>query len=131
MWDLPLNRALTLGQLIMLNSLKANEHMRRAIALRGPGLRPHSSAPVVMKREIRMAVRVGFAGLKTYREMAQGELDRRADQLADRVDKIKERGLGTIGKHDKALDAQESMIDEMDAMVREGSNDPLGGSSAG
>lgn len=129
MWDLPLNRALTLGQLIMLNSLKANEHLRRAIALRAPGLRPHSGAPVVMKREIRMAVRVGFAGLPNYRRSAQGELDTRADQLADRVDKIKERGLGTIGKHDKALDAQESMIDEMDAMVREGSNDPLGGSS--
>lgn len=75
-----------------------------------------------------MAVRVGFAGLKDYRALAQGELDKRADQLADRVDKIKERGLGTIGKHDKALDAQESLIDEMEAMVREGSNTPLAGS---
>jgi len=73
-----------------------------------------------------MAPRVGFSGLAAYRVAAQGALDARADQLADRVDKIKERGLGTIGKHDKALDAQESLIDAMEAMVREGSNDPAG-----
>ena len=74
-----------------------------------------------------MGVRVGFAGLAAYRAAAQGDLDRRADQLADRVDKIKERGLATVGKHDKALDAQEALIDQMEAMVREGSNDPLPG----
>jgi hypothetical protein len=73
-----------------------------------------------------------FCGTAAYRQSAQVELDKRADQLADRVDKIKERGLGTIGKHDKVLDGIEGQIDQMDAMVREGSNNapdgPLPGS---
>lgn len=125
-------RALTLGELILLNRLRADEQLRRAIAMHGGGLTRHTtiSAHATTIMETTMApngpVRVGFSGLVAYRTAAQGALDARADQLADRVDKIKERGLGTIGKHDKALDAQEGLIDAMEAMVREGSNDPAG-----
>jgi hypothetical protein len=123
-----------LRQLVLLNRLKADSHVRRAIRLQGGGrggLWPYQAPPTIMARETTM-VRVGFAGLAAYRQSAQVELDKRADQLADRVDKIKERGLGTIGKHDKVLDGIEGQIDQMDAMVREGSNNapdgPLPGS---
>lgn len=125
-------RALTLGELILLNRLKAEErmredHVRRIVGSRG--IRPHQPPPqITVKVNIRMP-RVGFKGLKSYQVTAQAKLDARADQLADRIDKIVDRGMTTAGNYDKVLDNQEHDIDDMDAMVREGSNGgPLPGS---
>lgn len=122
------SRALTLGELILLNRLRAEEQIRNAasdLAWRGR-LRPYQPPPT---GKLTMAPRVGFRGLKGYRQQAQNDLDRQADALADRIDKIKARGTETIGQHQKDLDRLESEIDEMDAMVREGSNGgPLGAS---
>src|SRR5215469_12527354 len=65
---------------------------------------------------------VGFRGLANYHKAAQAELDAKADALANRIDTLKGQGLGVLQAHEKHLDKIEDSINEMNEMVREGSN---------
>jgi len=65
---------------------------------------------------------VGFRGLANYHKAAQAELDSKADALANRIDTLKGQGLGVLQAHEKHLDKIEDSINEMNEMVREGSN---------
>ena len=66
--------------------------------------------------------RVGFKGLKAYRLSAIAELDRDADELAAVIDSVKAEGKAVIQDHHKSLDSERAEIDDLKAMVREGSN---------
>lgn len=66
--------------------------------------------------------RVGFRGLKAYRLSAMAELDKAADELASEIDKVKAEGSEAIQSHHKSLDSERAEIDDLKAMVREGSN---------
>jgi hypothetical protein len=124
-------RALTLGELILLNRLRAEEQIRRAIAIHTTRarMRPHAlprPAQNIVREDM---ARIGFVGLAKHLALAHAQLDQRADTAADKVDKALQAGLSAVDGFEKqAIASLETDIGEFVKAVEHGSNSLKNGS---